>query len=192
MGLLSAIFGRKKGQGPKADAIFSLVTAQVTMAARHQMTSTGKAGVCFRPMSSSFFAELEREIQGLLAVGERTAQTRYKVVDDGLGFRWIILQDEDFEDLVTSIYLSSQTFAEHGFEKQLLAAVFPFQYQGQEVQWIYAYKRGSFYPFVPMAGTQRRDNALEMSISAKVEDELPMEQDLGRWYALWGAPFAAI
>ena len=53
MGLLSAIFGRKKGQGPKADAIFSLVTAQVTMAARHQMTSTGKAGVCFRPVDSS-------------------------------------------------------------------------------------------------------------------------------------------
>ena len=156
------------------------------------MTSTGKAGLCFRPMSSSFFAELEREIQGLLAVGERTAKTLYKVVDDGLGFRWIILQDEDFEDLVTSAYLSSQTFAEHGFEKQLLAAVFPFQYQGQEVQWIFAYRRRAFYPFVPMAGTQRRDNALEMSISAKLEDELPMEQDLGRWYALWGAPFSAI
>ena len=192
MRLLSAIFGRKNQQGPKADALFSLVTAHMTMATRHQMISTGKAGLCFRPMSSSFFTELEQEVQGLLAVGERTAKTRYKVVDDGLGFRWIILQDEDFEDLVTSAYLSSQTFAEHGFEKQLLAAVFPFQYQEQEVQWIFAYKRGAFYPFVPMAGTQRRDNAVEMSVSAKVVDELPMEQDLGRWYALWGAPFSSL
>ena len=192
MGLLSAIFGRKKTEESRAGTVFSLATAQVTLAARHQMTTTGKAGVCFRPMSSSFFTDLEREVQGLLSVGERTAQTRYKVVDDGYGFRWIILQDDDFEDLVTAAYLASQTFSEHGFEKQLLAAVFPFQMEGQEVQWIFSYRRGTFYPFVAVPGTQRRDNALEMSISAKIEGELPMEKDLERWYALWGAPFESL
>ena len=192
MGLLGSIFGRKKAQEPKVASMFALATAQVTLATRHQMTPTGKAGVCFRPMSSSFFADLEREVQGILAVGERTSATRYRVVDDGYGFRWIILQDDQFEDLVTAAYLAAQTFTEHGFQDRLLAAVFPFQHQRLEVQWIFNYKRGTFYPFVPMPGTQHRDNSLELSISAKIEDELPLEKNLERWYALWGAPFGAL
>jgi len=49
MGFLGGIFGRKKQQGPKADAIFSLVTAQVTMATRHEMTSTGKVASASAP-----------------------------------------------------------------------------------------------------------------------------------------------
>ena len=66
------------------------------------------------------------------------------------------------------------------------------RWRAQEVQWIFSYRRGTFYPFVAVPGTQRRDNALEMSISAKIEDELPMEKDLERWYALWGAPFESL
>ena len=162
MGILGALFGGKKAPKSTTNALFALVTAQVDLEAQHGLTTTGKAGICFNPMESSFFTNLESEVKSLLAVGEETAGTRYRVLDDGYGFRWVILQDADFEDLVTAAYLTSQSFEEHDFAGRLLAAVFPFTYQGTEVQWIYVFKRGKFYPFVPLPGRQQRDNSTEL------------------------------
>jgi hypothetical protein len=31
-------------------------------------------------------------------------------------------------------------------------------------------------------------NAEELELKAKLEEELPVEQDLSRWFALYGAP----
>ena len=192
MGFLGSLFGGKKAPKSTTNALFALVTAQVDLEAQHGLTTTGKAGICFNPMESSFFTNLESEVKSLLAVGEETAGTRYRVLDDGYGFRWVILQDADFEDLVTAAYLTSQSFEEHDFGGRLLAAVFPFTYQGAEVQWIYVFKRGKFYPFIPLPGRQQRDNSMELSLSSKVEKTLPIEKELERWYALWGAPFSAL
>jgi hypothetical protein len=54
---------------------------------------------------------------------------------------------------------------------------------------VYLYKRGTFYPFAPLPGRQdRRDNALEMQVKGILENELKIEQDLTRWFPVWGAP----
>ena len=52
---------------------------------------------------------------------------------------------------------------------------------------IYGFKRGAFWPFVPLPD-QKRDNALELDLKAKLERELPIEPDLTRWLALFDAP----
>jgi hypothetical protein len=152
----------------------------------------GKAGICFNPMDSSYFNELESEIKGLLSIGEKSAGTRYRVLDDDYGFRWIILQDDEFEDLVTAAFLTAQSFTDHGFAGRLMAADFPFTYEQDRIHWIFNYKRGTFYPFVPILGRQQRNNALELSLSAKIKEELPIESKLERWYGIWGAPFDAL
>ena len=56
------------------------------------------------------------------------------------------------------------------------------------VYWIYGYKRGAFWPFVPMGEEQKRDNAEELELKAKLEKELPVEQDLSRWFGVFDAP----
>src|SRR3712207_8207248 len=48
---------------------------------------------------------------------------------------------------------------------------------GRRVYWIYGYKRGAFWPFVPTGKGQERDNATELELKAKLEGELPIEQD---------------
>ena len=58
---------------------------------------------------------------------------------------------------------------------------------GRPLGLVYLYKRGTFYPFAPLAG-ERRDNALELQIKGVVGDDLRMEPDLGRWFPVWGAP----
>ena len=52
---------------------------------------------------------------------------------------------------------------------------------------VYLYKQGTFYAFAP-TGPKTRDNLLEIQLRDTLDGDLPMEQDLQRWLALWGAP----
>ena len=193
MGLLNSLFNRRKSPPlSKNDALFRLVTARLNLTTKYDLYPMGKAGICFNPMDSSYFNELESEIKGLLSIGEKSAGTRYRVLNDDYGFRWIILQDDEFEDLVTAAFLTSQSFNDHGFAGRLLAADFPFTYEQDRIHWIFNYKRGTFYPFVPISGRQQRNNALELSLSSKIKEELPIETKMERWYGIWGAPFDAL
>jgi hypothetical protein len=54
------------------------------------------------------------------------------------------------------------------------------------VYWITA-SSGAFWPFVPI-GDNKRDNATELELKAKLEGELPIEPDLTNWLALFDAP----
>ena len=70
----------------------------------------------------------------------------------------------------------------------MLAADFKFEGGKHPVYLVYGYKRGAFWPFVPTGKEQERDNAEELELKAKLEGELPVEQDLSRWLGLFDAP----
>ena len=189
MGILSTLFGRSKLKRPSREQFFAIATTAVGLSARSDLNVTNFAGVVFNPVESSFFAELEREMDALLDASQREAGTRFEVKDDGFGTRWVILDDPDFEDLVTTIHIVGETITEHGFGDRLIAAVLRFDFEGKQAYWIYNIKRGKFYPLV-MSGRSERDNAAEMRLGALMEEEkVPVEQNLENWYALWGIPF---
>ncbi|MBI4234461.1 MAG: hypothetical protein HY686_08475 [Chloroflexi bacterium] len=192
MGFLDVLLGRSRVAGARKDKLLAISTACVTLTTRFQLTPVGKAGVCFKPVDSSFFTEMETELRGLLRAEEKTAGTRFAVKDDDYSYRWVILRDADFEDLVVAVYMVSQAFKDQGFDGQLLAAAFPFRSQGREVYFIYNFKRGRFYPFIPLGKDKERDNAQEMSLASKLEREVPMEGSLELWYGLYGIPFDAV
>ena len=56
------------------------------------------------------------------------------------------------------------------------------------MHWIYNYKRGAFYPFVPAGGEQQRDSERELRLQAQIGDDLPVETELERWFPLWDIP----
>lgn len=187
-----ALFGKGKGAAKADDAILAIAVAEPTLSSTHQMFTTGKVGLTFKPNDSEFFSDLETEMRELLAAGEQMTGTRYNIVTDEYGYRWIIMADDQFEDLAMAVYAVGQSFNEHGCRDQLLAAVFPFTHEGKSVEWIYTYKRGTFYPFVPSPDGQHRDNNVELDLSGRVKKLLPMEKQLAHWYALWGVPFDAV
>ena len=80
--------------------------------------------------------------------------------------------------------------AAQGFDGGLLCTLVPFQdSSGRRFGLVYLYKQGTFYAFAPQpGGQQKRDNLLEISVRDQLAGELPMEADLGRWLAVWGAP----
>jgi hypothetical protein len=189
MGVFDVLFGRKRLDPPKLDRLFALPSAGITLETAHGLPFAGVAGVVFKPLSAAEFARAEGEIDELLrlaAAGSGSVTTRSK---DSLGYQWVVVRDEDLEDAVTSVHLVSSELNGHGFGEQLLAAVFRFAGSGGTVDWIYGYKRGTFWPFVPTGSERRRDNAEELRLKAALERELPIEPDLSRWLALYDPPF---
>ena len=57
----------------------------------------------------------------------------------------------------------------------------------QSVPVLYA-DRSEMTRIVPAGGDQQRDNARELQLKAQLEKDLPMEEDLSRWFPLWDVP----
>ncbi len=189
MGILSSLLGRTRLRKGNRERFFSIITVEVSLQGRSDLRLTGKAGLVFNPVESSYFENLDTELRDLLRVSGASTGTRYEVKDDGYGTRWVVLDDPDFEDLVTTIHLVGEEITEHGFGDRLLAAVFALDFGGRKAYWVYNIKRGSFYPFV-LAGEKQRDNSAEMRLGAIMEEDgIPVERSLEQWYALWGIPF---
>ena len=189
MGILNIFFGRSKLQVPNREKFFAVATAAESLRGRSDIYPSEKAGIVFNPVESIFFDNLDSELRKLLKLSGNTTGTRFEIMDDSFGTRWVILDDPDFGDLVCTIHLISETIYEHGFADRLLAAVFKFIYESQGVYWIYSYKRGAFHPFI-ISDTTQRDNSAEMRLGIVMEQEkIPVEQDLERWYSLSGIPF---
>jgi hypothetical protein len=190
VGLRDVLSGRKKLQDPAQDRLFAISTARITLETELDLKSAGSAGVCFKSLSSGEFVRAENELQQLLdAVAAENASKLERKSDD-LGFEWLVVRDQDFEDLVTTVHAIAQELENRGFGSQLLAALFPFDGKFKEgrAYWVYGFKQGAFWPFVPTGKGQERDNAEELELKAKLEPELPIEQDLTRWFGLFDAP----
>jgi hypothetical protein len=185
---LDALLGRSRPKQPKLDALFGVTGAAVTLEASIGLRPTGQAAVCFKPASGQGFEAASEELHGLLDLAVAEAGSSLRITDDRFGYRWVVLGDPDVEDLVTSAHLVNSTLEQHGFGPQLLCSVFGFaDPEGRRCHLVYLYKRGSFYPFAPLAG-ERRDNELELRVRAALDGELPIEPELARWFALWGLP----
>lgn len=191
MSFLDTLLGRTKPRRANLDALFALPAATVTLDTETGLKPAGWAAVAFRPASGQAFAEVRTELEELLGMSARESQTELREEDDAFGYRWVVLSDPDPEDLVGSVHLINVTLEDRGFGPQLLCSVFAFAPDagGRAVLLVYLYKRGTFYPFAPLPG-ERRDVELELRLRGILQEELPVEQDLGRWFPLWGAPIA--
>jgi hypothetical protein len=189
VGLRDVLFGRKKLAEPREERLFAISTARITLQTELGIKPAGVAAVVFKPLSAGVFDRVDDDVETLLAAAARSAGTEVERKTDTLGYEWVILRDWDFEDVVTAVHLVASELKAQGFGGQLLAAAFRFEGRGEHpVYWIYGFKRGAFWPFVPTGEEQKRDNALELELKAKLEKELPIEQDLTRWLGLFDAP----
>jgi hypothetical protein len=189
MGLFEVLTGKRKIKGPAPDRLFAMSTAGVTLDTELGLKSSGKAAIVFQPLGTSDFDTIVADMEELVkSTGDETGTTIDKQ-DDTFGYRWMILNDPDFEDLVVGINAVSTELQAGGYGDRLLAAVFSFRdTDGKPVYWIYNIKRGAFYPFVPAGGPQQRDSERELRLQAQIGAELPVEAQLERWFPLWGIP----
>jgi hypothetical protein len=183
------ILGRSRPIKPKMENVFAMSTAYVTLTAELNLSPTDRAGICLRPPQSAAFEQMGVDLDRLLEISSLETGAKVEKQTDSYGFQWIIINDPNIEGQVATVHVFSQTVHENGFGEQLLAAVFKFLDGERPVYFIYNYKRGKYYPFVPVRDSDhRRDNAYELRLRATVQRELPLEDQVERWYALWGVP----
>jgi hypothetical protein len=189
VGFLDTLLGRTKPVQPDLDRLFALPSAAMTLMASTTFTPTGVGSVCFRPMEGRAFSDVEADIRQLLdADADKTMPV--EVTADSYGFTWMVIREpaDQFEALVTNLHAVNSTLADNGFGPSLLCSLVTFaDDKNRRLAIVYLYKRGTFYPFAPLAG-ERRDSALELQIRAAIGGDLMLETDLERWFPVWGAP----
>jgi hypothetical protein len=186
--LRDVLFGKKKLAGPARERLFALTTAAVTLDTELGLRTAGAGAIVFKPLSAGDFVRAENDLQQVLDGVAAESGSKLERREDSFGYTWIIVRDSDLEDQVATVHAVAQGLEEQGFGAQLLAAVFKFEGGKNPVYWIYGYKRGAFWPFVPTGTDQERDNAEELELKAKLEPELPIEPDLTRWFGVFDAP----
>ena len=188
MGLFDILAGRRRLAKPAPDRLFAMSTAYVTFETELGIRSRGLAGIVFQALATADFEQIARDMVEVVEGTSSDSGTTVETRDDEYDYRWMILRDPDFDDLVVGVNAVSGALEAGGYGERILCAVFAFEdADGRSLYWIYNYKRGAFYPFVP-AGDHARDNERELRLKAQIGAELPLEAELERWFPLWGIP----
>ena len=194
MGLRDILMGRHEVKGPAPDRLFAISTAYIALQAEHQIEPAGKAAIVFQALATSEFEATLHEMEEVVTATGSESATTVSTEDDNYGYRWMVLQNPagtpSVEDLAVGINAVSSSIETAGHGERLLCAVFAFlDSRKQRVYFIYNYKRGYWYPFVPdPAQPQQRVTERELQIKAQMASEIPIEPELERWFPLWGIP----
>ncbi|MET7684477.1 hypothetical protein [Streptomyces sp. NPDC005423] len=198
MGLLDILLGRTRPVAPDLDRLFALPSAAVTLEAATGFSPTGRGAVCFATVEGGAFEQTHREVQALLDADAERPGPPVELTQDDYGYSWLVSRrtPDQLPQLVNDLHAVNSALEANGFGPQLLCSLAGFESgagggraAGGRLALVYLYKRGTFFPFAPLPGpAQRRDNALEMQVRAALVSDLKVEQDVGRWFPVWGAP----
>ncbi|WP_156725650.1 PspA-associated protein PspAB [Streptomyces apocyni] len=192
MGFWDTLFGRTKPVRPDLDQLFALPSAAITLQAATSFTPTGAGSVCFASLEGGAFSEVQREVHALLDSDAERAGVPVEFSRDAYGYSWMLSRraPQDLPALVNDLHAVNSALQGSGFGPQLLCSLVSFQETAERARslaLVYLYKRGTFYPFAPLPG-EKRDNPLELQVKAMLKDDLRIEDDLTRWFPVWGAP----
>jgi hypothetical protein len=201
VGLRDILTGRHQVKGPAPDRLFAISTAYVTLQSEHRIDPAGSAAIVFQSLATSDFESTLKDMEEVVTATGGDSGTTVSTEDDSYGYRWMILRNPpgapSVEDLAVGINAVSGSIETAGFGERLLCAVFAFSDSGaggkagagRRVYFIYNYKRGFWYPFVPAPGdAQERSTERELQLKAQIGEEMPLEPELERWFPLWGIP----
>jgi len=191
MGLLNIFTGRTSVKPPAArERLFALTTAYITLETSYEIVSAGAAGIAVQALATADFTAMLKDTEEVVTATAGDLSAKVETRDDDYGFRWVIVRTDKIEDLVVAINGVSSSVEAAGYGERLLCAVFSFKdATGAPINFIYNYKRGSWYPFVPAPGDKQRNTERELQLKAQIGGELPIEPELERWFPLWGVPF---
>ena len=155
-----------------------MTTAKVTLETGLGLKHRETAGIVFQPLGTADFEQIVAETEEL---AEGTAEETGTTVR-ARGRVRLPLADPARPGL-----RGPGRGAQHrldqlqggGYGDRLLAAVFAFEEKGRPIYFIYNFKRGAYYPFVPAKGDKARDSERELRLKAQMGAELPFEEDMG-------------
>lgn len=185
MGFLDTVLGRTKPAKADLDDLFALPSAALTLQAGLDFAPTGLGSVCFKAAEGAAFARTQADVQQLLDSSSAGSAPKVELSKDSFGYTWLLVRHDpaDVPGLVTDLHAVNSGLQDAGFGPQLLCSLISFAHaDGRRLALVYLYKRGTFYPFAPLGGDQRRDNALEIEVQGTLANDMKIEPELTRWF----------
>ena len=195
------IFSRKQEPVDDWSVIQTILYAESELHGKSQITPSRRAGILYRPDDGNeFLSTLERQLIHILNEGDGATKTAGRIEDDEHGTSWVVMDDGNFQDLVSSVFTVGNAMQYNEAEQNRIAAVFEFYRSGSSSgeddwapgsvgYWVYRYDRQRFYPFVP-EGVDERNSAAEEQISQMMRSaNVSVEKEIDEWRPIWGIPF---
>ena len=104
MGLFDVILGKRKLKQPApTDRLFAMSTAEPTLTETLGLQPKGEAAIVFQPLSTADFKSILSDMEEVVGGTAQDTGTKLDSRDDEFGYRWMVLADPEFEDLVVGI-----------------------------------------------------------------------------------------
>ncbi len=192
VGFLDALLGgRQEAEGPAPDRLFAMTTAYMTLETGLDITSAGAAGIVFQPLATADFEQILKDAEELLhgtAAGHRAPRSSRPTTSSATAGSSCATPTSTTSS--SSLNTISTELQAGGYGDRLLARrlrrsrtsgkprLLHLQLQARQVLPVRARPRAS-----SSANTER-----ELRLKAQLDNELPIEPELERWFPLWEIP----
>ena len=160
---------------------------------RSGFTPTGSGSVCFRAVEGKTFSDIQQDVRDLLDMdaGKPGGGLPVEVTKDSYGYTWLV-SNHMSDEMDAPGHRPARGEQRAGRQRvRPAAAVHAGGLQGRARPPARArlpVQAGHVLPVRPAVRRRQRDNALEIQIKSVLGDDLKIEQDLTRWFPVWGAP----
>ena len=199
-------FGRKSRGESMWDSMSSVSHMVASFKREGEAVSPRRqAGIIYRHDDGvPFLTSISDHLDAILYEGPGATKTAFEIQDDEHGMRWAILNDGNFDDLLSSVFTVANAIKSNDGGSNLLAAVFEFDFANHAVNshaqvgsgfvnayLIYRFDRNSYYPFIPTGDAAgERDRETERMLGNAMRGAgLKTEGSVSEWLGLWGIPF---
>ena len=145
--------------------------------------------------NNDFTKNIKKNIKEILNEGESATQTLVDVIDDSSDMYWLILEDLNSNDLLSSLYTCINALNANDSLSNILALVIPLELLLEEtkekIYLIYRVDTKSFYPFSPNSDDEKirnKDNEKDL-YNYLIRRKVNLENTEKKWLGIWGIPF---
>ena len=145
--------------------------------------------------NNDFTKNIKKNIKEILNEGESATKTLVDVIDDSSDMYWLILEDLNSYDLLSSLYTCINALNANDSLSNILALVIPLELLLEEtkekIYLIYRVDTKSFYPFSPNSDNEKirnKDNEKDL-YNYLIRRKVNLENTEKKWLGIWGIPF---
>lgn len=155
-----------------------------------------KSGILISDHTNNDFTKnIKKNIKEILNEGESATKTLVDVIDDSSDMYWLILEDLNSNDLLSSLYTCINALNANDSLSNILALVIPLEFLLEEtkekIYLIYRVDTKSFYPFSPNSDDEKirnKDNEKDL-YNYLIRRKVILENTEKKWLGIWGIPF---
>ena len=155
-----------------------------------------KSGILISDHTNNDFTKnIKKNIKEILNEGESATKTLVDVIDDSSDMYWLMLEDLNSNDLLSSLYTCINALNANDSLSNILALVIPLELlledTKEKIYLIYRVDTKSFYPFSPNSDDEKirnKDNEKDL-YNYLIRRKVNLENTEKKWLGIWGIPF---